>query len=409
MKLLKVFIITIATLALHCSVANSQQFKLFKGATPTKKETPADAVKINKQISDLIADRVDVNKKVPSFETTIEAKEFKEMISMEALMYPADELYGSHWENRNVNPFVNKKIEFPDSCQINCSTFYFPIDYDEVRITDVYGYRARRRRMHRGIDLKVQTGDTIRAAFDGKVRIRSYERRGYGYYLVLRHPNGLETVYGHLSKFLIEENDIVRAGTPIGLGGNTGRSTGSHLHFEMRFLGQAINPSEIVDFENKVPIKDVYVFRNVKVNGKKSNMYTTNNGKLAYHKVRSGDTLGAIARRYGTSVSALCRLNGIKSTATLRIGQSLRVGSSSGQSDPVVAKKPTTNKTTASTAPAKAKEPTGIANPVYHKIKSGDTLGALAVKYGTSVRKICELNNITEKTTLKLGISLRCS
>lgn len=410
MKFYKVFIITILAISMHNTTAISQQFKITKAAP--QKGTPLNSPKFEKQVSDLIADRVDINKKVPSFETTIEAKEFKEMVSMEALMYPADELYGSHWENKNVNPFVNKKIEFPDSCNIDCSSFYFPIDYDEVKITDVYGYRPRRRRMHRGIDLKVQTGDTIRAAFDGKVRIRSYERRGYGYYLVIRHTNGLETVYGHLSKFLIEENDIVRAGDVIALGGNTGRSTGSHLHFEMRFLGQAINPGEIVDFENRVPIKDTYVFRNLKINGKKSNIYTASDTKLAYHKVRNGDTLGAIARRYGTSVSALCRLNGIKSTTTLRIGQSLRVGTASTGE---VAKKAPANKqtnkqaTTASTTTSTTAKQATADGPVYHRIKSGDTLGGIARRYGTSVRKLCELNNITANTTLKLGVKLKCS
>ena len=113
----------------------------------------------------------------------------------------------------------------PDSCVIDCSTFVLPMD-SMTRVTSKYG--PRRRRMHKGIDLKVQIGDTIRAAFDGKVRIKNFERRGYGYYLVIRHPNGLETVYGHLSKFLVGVNDIVRAGDPIALGGNTGRSTGSH-------------------------------------------------------------------------------------------------------------------------------------------------------------------------------------
>ena len=95
----------------------------------------------------------------------------------------------------------------PDSCVIDCSTFVLPMD-SMTRVTSKYG--PRRRRMHKGIDLKVQIGDTIRAAFDGKVRIKNFERRGYGYYLVIRHPNGLETVYGHLSKFLVGVNDIVR-------------------------------------------------------------------------------------------------------------------------------------------------------------------------------------------------------
>jgi len=88
--------------------------------------------------------------------------------------------------------------------------------------------------MHNGLDLKVNIGDTIVAAFDGKVRIVKYERRGYGKYVVIRHDNGLETVYGHLSKQLVEENQLVKAGEVIGLGGNTGRSTGSDINLQVK-------------------------------------------------------------------------------------------------------------------------------------------------------------------------------
>ena len=276
--------------------------------------------------------------------------------------------------------------------------------------------------MHRGIDLKVLVGDTIRAAFDGKVRIKNFERRGYGYYVVVRHPNGLETIYGHLSKILVEENQIVRAGETIGLGGNTGRSTGSHLHFETRFLGQAINPAEIIDFENGVPHQDTYVFRNLKINGRRSNIYTSSSDQMVYHRVKSGDTLGKIARMYGTSVNELCRLNGLKGTSVLRIGQSIRCGGTAvsakgGKSKSAVSgsAKQTVKTTVAADAAvvASISRPSGTggqeAVPVYHRVKSGDTLGAIAAKYGTTVSKLCELNGITKTTILRLGCSLRCS
>ena len=293
-----------------------------------------------------------------------------------------------------------------------------------TRVTSKYG--PRRRRMHKGIDLKVQIGDTIRAAFDGKVRIKNFERRGYGYYLVIRHPNGLETVYGHLSKFLVGVNDIVRAGDPIALGGNTGRSTGSHLHFETRFLGQAINPADIIDFENSIPHQDQYVFRNVKINGRKSNIYTSSNSQMVYHRVKSGDTLGKIARIYGTTVNELCRLNGLKSTSMFRIGQSIRCSAGVETAAKATPKAQTQKKSTASasskkitvqassSATASLGEDTNTMNDVeatsvYHRIKSGDTLGAIAKRYGTSVSKLCELNGITKTTVLRLGRSLRCS
>lgn len=388
------------------------------------KGTPKQIVhikKMDKRVSELMADRVNIRK-------NMELKELAtlseiEMEEKENLMFPADELYGSNWENRWVDPFRGTaKVNFPDSFAIDCSSFVYPIAIDSMaRITSKYG--PRRRRMHKGIDLKVLKGDTIRAAFNGKVRIKAFERRGYGYYVVLRHPNGLETIYGHLSKILVEENQIVRAGETIGLGGNTGRSTGSHLHFETRFLGQAINPAEIIDFENGVPHQDTYVFHNIKINGRRSNIYTSSSDRMVYHRVKSGDTLGKIARIYGTSVNELFRLNGLKSTSVLRIGQSIRCSAGAVASAKAGTSKPTASasvkQTVKTTVAADAAAVASInqtsnagqqeATPVYHRVKSGDTLGAIAAKYGTTVSKLCELNGITKTTILKLGRSLRCS
>lgn len=382
------------------------------------KETPKQRIhikKMDRHVSELMADRVTFKKDIALKELAA-INETAELAN-EELMFPADELYSSNWDNRWVDPFrTTGKVTFPDSCAIDCSAFIYPID-SMTRVTSKYG--PRRRRMHKGIDLKVQIGDTIRAAFNGKVRIQNFERRGYGYYLVVRHPNGLETIYGHLSKFLVDINQIVRAGDPIALGGNTGRSTGSHLHFETRFLGQAINPADIIDFDNGVPHQDTYVFHNMKINGQKSNIYTSSNNQMVYHRVKSGDTLGKIARMYGTTVNELCRLNGLKNTSMLRLGQSIRC-SADGQyaaketkSKPVVKAVQTTVQ--ASSA-AVASLPENVANAkttevtsVYHRVKSGDTLGAIAMKHRTTVSKICQLNGITKTTTLKLGRSLRCS
>ncbi len=250
---------------------------------------------------------------------------------------PAEDLYGGIWNNRYVNAY--RSIEnIPDTFKVSLANFTMPtMGY----VTSNFG--PRRRRMHYGIDLKVQVGDTIYAAFDGKVRVKQYERRGYGYYLALRHPNGLETVYGHLSRFLVEEDQVVKSGDPIALGGNTGRSTGSHLHFEIRFLGNPINPIYIVDFDNKVCHKDTYTvtpnsyrksskgvdIRNLasssttRSSSDVKNKYAT--GSVKYHRIKKGDTLGKIARMHGTTIGKICKLNNITSRATLRAGKSLRV------------------------------------------------------------------------------------
>ena len=228
--------------------------------------------------------------------------------------FPAEDLYEGNWNTQNVGAYGS--VTIPDSFDIDVRNFETPF---EGRITSKFG--PRRGRFHYGTDIKLQTGDTVRAAFDGKVRVQRFERRGYGYFIVLRHSNGLETVYGHLSKFLVEPEQSVKAGEPIALGGNTGRSSGSHLHFETRFLGQAIDPQSIIDFENSSTYDDYYVFRKNKVDT--NNKFASGNG-IIYHRIKSGDTLGAIARKYGTTVTQLCRLNGIKSNKVLRIGSTLR-------------------------------------------------------------------------------------
>lgn len=219
---------------------------------------------------------------------------------------PASYLY-PEWSNEYVHKYDDAVL--PDTVIISMKGYVMPTD--STRITDKFGYRPRRGRAHLGLDVKVKIGDTIRAAFDGKVRISRYERRGYGHYIVIRHPNGLETVYGHLSRKLVAENDIVHAGDPIGLGGNTGRSTGSHLHFETRILGNAINPAYLFDFPNQKAETDYYIY--------------TRNSREVYYKVRSGDTLSGIAVKTETSVANICKLNGISRNSVLKVGQTLRV------------------------------------------------------------------------------------
>lgn len=242
---------------------------------------------------------------------------------------PADDLYGQIWDNRYVNSY-GSLTNIPDTFRVNLEGFVMPTS---GRVTSHYGPRGRRH--HYGIDLKVNVGDTIYAAFDGKVRVRRFERRGYGYFLAVRHPNGLETVYAHLSKFLVLQDENVKAGQPIALGGNTGRSTGPHLHFEVRFLGKAIDPTRIIDFENEVCHQDEYLvdarsFSSLRAKGQlaskkagATNKYTK--GEVNYHRVRKGDTLEKIARLHGTTIKKLCTLNKITTRTTLRIGQTIRL------------------------------------------------------------------------------------
>ena len=274
----------------------------------------AAMVSLSSFSQDLIARQAPIDKKLKS----VDSLALQKQIRAEQSEYPALSLY-PNWNNQYVHAYGNAII--PETYTIDLTGFHMPTP--STKITSPFGPRWRR--MHNGLDLKVNIGDTIVAAFDGKVRVVKYERRGYGKYVVIRHDNGLETVYGHLSKQLVEDNQLVKAGEPIGLGGNTGRSTGSHLHFETRFLGIAINPIYMFDFPKQDIVADTYTFRKAKgVNHAGSHDTQVADGAIRYHKVKSGDTLSRIAKLRGVSVSTLCKLNRIKLTTTLRIGQVLR-------------------------------------------------------------------------------------
>ena len=288
---------------------------------------------------DLLANQAPIDSKMKA----VDAEMLKQLVEIEEYDSPADELY-QDWDNT----YAHRETALPDSFRIDLRGFCMPTP--SRVITSNFG--ARWGRQHKGLDIKVYIGDTIRAAFDGKVRVVKYEHRGYGKYVVIRHPNGLETIYGHMSKYLVAENQEVRAGDPIGLGGNTGRSTGSHLHFETRLCGVALNPAIMFDFVNQDVVADTYNFRkdSYEYDGRLATQLRGANGKYGYdpamvnspnvgksrghvdnagvstryHKVRKGETLSAIARKHGTSVNALCRLNRISKNVRLRPGQILK-------------------------------------------------------------------------------------
>ena len=251
------------------------------------------------------------------------------------------------WNNQYAHCYSNAAI--PENFKIDLRDFAMPIHHRVV--TSNFGYRPRFRRMHKGIDIKAYTGDTVRAAFSGKVRVVKYEGGGYGNYVVIRHHNGLETIYGHLSKHLTSINREVKAGDPIGLAGNTGRSFGSHLHFETRIMGEAIDPALIFDFKAGDVRGDFYVFNKEKnrryvaskSESNKASTPTMNEEKRSpaketpaptqvasasvgtrYYKVKKGESLMSIAGRLGLSVEELCEINHLKNAAKIRPDQILK-------------------------------------------------------------------------------------
>ncbi|MBI0400204.1 MAG: peptidoglycan DD-metalloendopeptidase family protein [Cytophagales bacterium] len=246
--------------------------------------------------------------------------EVAEKVMIDSIWITAFEHYGS-WDSHKINSYDFDPREFKDTIPVTLYNSYYGSGWsaplEHTKINSDFG--RRRYRWHHGIDLKLNTGDPVRSVFDGIVRITSYERYGYGHYVVIRHRNGLETIYGHLSKKEVKVGQEIKAGDIIGLGGSTGRSTGPHLHFEIRYQGLSINPTEIFDFEIgriKAPIYSITA---------QSFDHEIKMREAVYHRIRSGDNLSVIARRYGVRVSQITRLNGISTRTILKIGRRLQI------------------------------------------------------------------------------------
>ena len=186
-------------------------------------------------------------------------------------------------------------------------------------ITSNFG--QRKYLWHFGTDIRLSTGDTVRAAFDGVVRVREYDKHGYGIVIVVRHSGGLETIYGHLSSTLLKPNQIVKAGDLIGLGGNTGHSTGSHLHFEVRYCGVPFDPNHIIDFNTFTLKQDTLTLT------KDDFAYYVNLKKVKWYVIKKGETLGKIARCFHTTVKALCKANRITPRTVLHKGERIAIKS----------------------------------------------------------------------------------
>ena len=291
---------------------------------------------------DLLAKQAPVDRRMKMVDTLA----LRPAMENEEARLTANALY-EDWNNT----YAHRATELPDSFRINLKHFCMPTESRVV--TSNFGPRWGR--THKGIDIKVYIGDTIRAAFPGKVRMVKYEAAGYGKYVVIRHQNGLETIYGHMSNWLVKEDEVVKAGQPIGLGGNTGRSTGSHLHFETRLCGVALNPALMFDFRNQDVVDDYYMFRKdryesesiaanqlrgkvgngsytaaevrgekTQANNAKKERIENKNSEIRYHKGAAGETLYSIAKRRKVTVDDLCRLNHLTRDIKVRPGQLLR-------------------------------------------------------------------------------------
>ncbi|HEU4717041.1 MAG TPA: peptidoglycan DD-metalloendopeptidase family protein [Bacteroidia bacterium] len=291
------------------------------------------------------------------------------------------------------------------------------------RPTSSFGFRSYR--YHFGVDIDLETGDSVKCAFDGKVRIAQHSK-SYGYVVVVRHNNGLETYYAHLSKLLVHPGEDVNAGTILGLGGNTGHSHGSHLHFEVRFGGQPINPNYLIDFDKKQLRTDTYclcksdfkylteTYRVRHYSRKKKKTwytyycpggarYSTPQAKAVMAKVPPPVMPGTTPKPFIAPVVS----DSVASTTTKADNSVSKPAHTTTASSPP-AKKTTTAKPAAKkTSPPPKNSATASSGKVFYTVKKGDTLSGIAVRYGTSVQKICDLNGIKSSTVLQIGRKLR--
>ncbi len=249
-------------------------------------------------------------------------------------------VFDDHWEDSKPNPYGIEQKDLPDQWSIwlvdSLDQYHCPY---QAKVYHRGKFGVRRGRRHQGVDIPLKTGDPVYATFTGKVRISKYWG-AYGNFIVIRHENGIETFYAHLSKRNVEVGDWVNAGDVIGLGGSSGRSTGPHLHFETRYQGFAFDPQWLIDFEKGILRHRLFVlkkkyfniysnyeqdFEDEMKNEEEDKAEDAEKAAMKYYTIKSGDTLGRIAINNGTTVSALCKLNGITPNTTLKIGRRIRV------------------------------------------------------------------------------------
>lgn len=321
MKFVNAFILSIAMLP-AISAAND----VLAMASPDNNETIQESAIADSTISESTAESAPSEEGVASAnESNIaEATNSEEAVTEEASTEDtaADENVASAESDdaEELDSLQESTLDESATAFLDFSGAHFPTIHG-TRLNSPYG--IRKHRLHRGVDMHINIGDSIVAAYPGKVVVSKYNRRGYGHYVMIEHANGTRTLYGHLKKRLVNVGDVVEGGQLVGWGGNTGRSSGPHLHFEIRYGEVNIDPATVFNIEEGTLLENTEHF-SIASAVESHNEIQKELSKHRYHRIRSGDTLGKIARLYGTTIEKLCRLNGIKRTSILRIGQTLR-------------------------------------------------------------------------------------
>lgn len=288
--------------------------------------------------------------------------------------------FGDFWDTTKFNPFKDTTVQYPISVDFTGKAFTMPV---YGKITSRYGWRKGK--AHKGIDIDLVTGDNVRVIMDGKVRFAKYYG-GFGNVVVVRHANGLETIYAHLSKILVQPNTLLRSGQVIGKGGNTGHSRGSHLHFEVRYLNQSINPEYLFDFEQKQYYngQKLYVDR----------IWTNPSKHRSYRK-------SSIVVRHQPNFR-------VENTAPIqRKKQPVFAQANTTPNNTGFVKEKSVSSTFRKQQVSQNQSFQKVEKPSLHVIKRGETIGTIASQYAITIDDICKLNQIPKSTILKVGAKLR--
>ena len=316
MKFVNAFILSIAMLP-AISAAND----VLAMASPDNNETIQESAIADSTISESTAESAPSEEGVASAnESNIAEATNSEEASTEDTAADENVASAESDDAEELDSLQESTLDESATAFLDFSGAHFPTIHG-TRLNSPYG--IRKHRLHRGVDMHINIGDSIVAAYPGKVVVSKYNRRGYGHYVMIEHANGTRTLYGHLKKRLVNVGDTVEGGQLVGWGGNTGRSSGPHLHFEIRYGEVNIDPATVFNIEEGTLLENTEHF-SIASAVESHNEIQKELSKHRYHRIRSGDTLGKIARLYGTTIEKLCRLNGIKRTSILRIGQTLR-------------------------------------------------------------------------------------
>ncbi len=290
---------------------------------------PSYLSRLRKQTDSLLFEPVDLKKRwsivdetplISQWAPSRQLVQVSERILIDSIWVTAHEYYAL-WDSWKIDIYEFDPLEFRDTITLKLYEVRLPGGWSpplsKRGVSSGFGKRGYR--WHHGVDLRLQNGEPIYNVFDGIVRVKSYDRYGYGHYVLVRHLNGLETLYGHLSKVGVEVGQELKAGELLGYGGNTGRSTGPHLHFEVRYHGVSIDPEEVFDFLEGTPRKPTLTLT------PRHFTHLREARETIYHQVRSGENLSLIGKKYGVSVSHLTKMNNIHTGTVLRVGQRLRI------------------------------------------------------------------------------------